>query len=120
MNEKELLLSLMRQTGFATSVLAGVLCMAERLVPGSVLPYLNIYWVVVLALLFAMIAPPRTSDRSILTAVGLIPAALLLVSFLFLLTSDLGRWGFILTGTALLTVVAVIVSFSYPPSHEYD
>ncbi len=39
----------LRQTAYAVVVLAVVLTVMERLTPGSVLPFLDLFWVVVLA-----------------------------------------------------------------------
>lgn len=120
MSIRELAVGFLRQTSAALSVLAGSLCVAERLVPGSVLPHLNIFWIASLAALVAALVPSDPSRRPLLRALGYVPLALLLVAFLFLLTADLGRSGWILTFSAAAVAMAFLISMAYPSHETYD
>lgn len=105
--------SFLRQCAHAGAWLLGLLCISERLAPGSVLPYLSLYlWAV--AVFVVSLFVPRPERGSRLRAIALVPAAFLLLAFLFLVTADLGRWGWLLTASAALLAVAVFWSLLHP------
>lgn len=98
----------LRQTSSAAAWCLGLLCVAERVVPGSVLPYVNFFPLVPLVVVLTIIAPPPVERSRWLRVIVFVPIGFAMVAFLFLVTSDLGRWGWLLSFAGLLTVGSIL------------
>ncbi len=114
MTIKDFLRAWMRQCALAVTVFTALLCVAERLAPGSVLSYMNLYAWIIASLLLTIVSPSVPRRRGFWRILGLIPVAAPLVAFLALVTSEIGRWGIILTFAAATTAVAILFTFAYP------
>lgn len=96
-----------RQCAAAAIWLAAILCVAERLSPGSVLPFFPLFPLVILAFGLSVLAPARPTI-SRFRLIPFLPILFLIVAFLFLIASDLGRGGLLLTASALIVGLAFL------------
>lgn len=104
----------MRQLAHAVTLFTALLCVAERLAPGSVLSYLNIYAWIIASLLLTVLSPSVAPRRGFVRLFGALPVAVLLVAFLALVTSEVGRWGIVLTIASTFAAVAILWTLAYP------
>ncbi len=105
--------SFLRQCANASAWLTGWMCLAERLAPGSILPYFDLYLWALLAMVLTLLAP-RAERPPRWHAIAYLPDAFLLVAFLALTTSELGRWGYVLTAAGALLVASFVAAMAKP------
>lgn len=117
MSLNEFFASFLRQSAHASAWLLGWMCLSERLAPGSVLPYFNLYLWSIGVLLLILIAP-RLEHPPRWRVLAFTPDAFLLLAFLFLVTKDLGRWGYLLTLSAFILMIAVFWFMSHPETEQ--
>ncbi|MFA6429013.1 MAG: hypothetical protein WCV84_00760 [Patescibacteria group bacterium] len=112
----------LRQCATASALIAGLGCVAERILPGVVLANtgLAFYGIVIFAVVCSVLAPPVFVRARWLRALALVPVGFLLVAFVFLITSDLGRTGLVLSLTAVLLTGMIILALALRPPGETE
>jgi len=101
-----------RQLILALTVAAGFLLLGEILIPGLVLPFLNLHLFVVgvLALnLIPLVAPTNPWLR----VLAIIPIALILIGYAFLLLSGQGPSAMLLGIATVILIVAACIAITY-------
>ncbi|MCK9360727.1 hypothetical protein M0Q28_00665 [Patescibacteria group bacterium] len=104
---------LIRQAAYAFTVVAGLLLLAEILLPGSVLPFFNLHALVfgVLALHVAVISFPSDTTGHFALRLGiLIPCALLLAAAVLLTIWGGSASAMLLSAAFLIVMIGIVVA----------
>jgi drug/metabolite transporter (DMT)-like permease len=109
--------ALLRQCALAGAVFVGLAAAAERVAPGSVLPFFNLSYAVAVVAALLVVAPPPERPTNRWRVLFLLPIALLAIAFLSLVTAELGAWGTAAAASLVLLVLAGMVVLTYPPEH---
>jgi hypothetical protein len=120
MNGQYFITVFVRQCASACAWFVGLACIVERLAPGTILANLdlNYFWLVIGAVGLTVLAPesPRPVSR-LATFLFALPVGVLLIGFVFLITSSLGNSGLIISGAvAVLTLTALLAGSFRDPS----
>ncbi len=114
-----LLKTFLRHAAMASAWLLAVLCVVERLAPGSVLAYIDLNWLALAVLALICLAPPDPA-RSRWRWFAWIPVALALLAFLALAAAETGESGRLFVIVAALAAVAFFIGIAYREKTRYD
>lgn len=108
-----------RQAAYAFTVVAGILLLAEILLPGSVLPFFNLHALVfaVLALHLVVISLPTEEAAHVVVRLAVLIPALLLLAVAVLLTI----WGenassMLLSAAFITAMIGIVVAVIKSPT----
>ncbi len=108
-----------RQAAYAFTIVAGLLLLAEILLPGSVLPYFNLHALVfaVLTLHVAVISFPSDEAGHIAIRLSvLIPCALLLVAAVLLTIWGGSASAMLLSAAFVIVMIGIVVASTKTPT----
>jgi len=114
-----LLKTFLRHAALASAWLLAILCVFERLAPGSVLAYFNLNWLALLVLVLIPLLPEEglgeegAPRRMMWKWVVWIPFALALATFLAFVAADTGESGRLLVLVAGMLAVAFLIVIAY-------
>jgi len=101
-----------RQLILALTVVAGCLLFGEILIPGLVLPFLNLHLFVIAVLAMNLI--PFGSETNIwMRLLSIIPVALVLIGYAFLLLSGQGPSAMLLGVAFVILIISACVAITY-------
>lgn len=104
---------LLRQAAHAFTVVAGLLLLAEVLLPGSVLPFFNLHafiFVVVLLHLVGMAFPDQAPAHLLQRLAVLIPVGLLLIAAVFFSIWGGSVTAMLLSAAAIAVMIGIIIA----------
>jgi hypothetical protein len=110
---------LLRQATYALSVVTGLLLLGEILIPGLVLPFLNLHVLVVATLgLPLFFSPPQDEGetqrgRRWLRLIPVLPVALMLIAYGALLLAGTGPSAMLLLGASIILIASAVIAITY-------
>ena len=106
---------LLRQATYALSMVTGLLLLGEILIPGLVLPFLNLHVLVVATLALNLCLPTSSAEPSnkYLRLIPVLPVALMLIAYGALLLAGTGPSAMLLLGASIILIASVVIAITY-------